>query len=87
MFGESVLSNLDPQNAVKINKCLFVYYIYKWLLSSFFGGSSVNSIDEIWKCMDEIWIGSWAERIVALGNRLCKGSGFLFYAFVLLWRL
>ena len=56
MFRESVLSNLDPQNAVKINKCLFVYYIYKWLLSSFFGGSSVNSIDEIWKCIDEIWV-------------------------------
>lgn len=53
----------------------------------FLGGSSVNSIDEIWKCIDEIWIGSWAERIVAIGNRLCKGSGFLFYAFVLLWRL
>ena len=53
------------------------------VVAFFFGGSSVNSIDEIWKCMDEIWIGSWAERIVALGNRLCKGSGFLFYAFVL----
>ena len=53
----------------------------------FWGGSSVNSIDEILKCIDEIWIGSWAERIVAIGNRLCKGSGFLFYAFVLLWRL
>ena len=22
----------------------------------FFGGSSVNSIDEIWKCIDEIWV-------------------------------
>lgn len=22
----------------------------------FFRGSSVNSIDEIWKCIDEIWI-------------------------------
>lgn len=32
------------------------YYIYKWLLRSFFGGSSVNSIDEIWKCIDEIWV-------------------------------
>ena len=28
-----------------------------------------------------------AERIVAIGNTLCKGSGFLFYAFVLLGRL
>lgn len=39
-----------------INVFLF-YYIYKWLLSSFFfGGSSVKSIDEIWKCIDEIWV-------------------------------
>lgn len=22
----------------------------------FLGGSSVNSIDEIWKCIDEIWV-------------------------------
>ena len=22
----------------------------------FFGGSSVKSIDEIWKCIDEIWV-------------------------------
>ena len=50
------------------------------VIAFFFGGSSVNSIDEIWKCMDEIWIGSGAGRIVALGNRLCNGSGFLFYA-------
>ena len=57
------------------------------VVAFFFWGFSVNSIDEIWKCIDEIWIGSWAERILALGNRLCKGSGFLFYAFVLLWRL
>lgn len=28
-----------------------------------------------------------AERIVAIGNTLCKGSGFQFYAFVLLGRL
>ena len=37
MFREFVILNLDSQNAVIINKCVFVLlYIYKWLLRSFF---------------------------------------------------